>query len=138
MKRTYPAAKLVCVYQTTSCLRQSKVDKYPPHVTSNCVYQFTCTCQSTYIGRTERSVIVRISEHIPKNLRLKGPQVLNSAITRHLLDTGHNVDNLKSFKIINKQKKPNLLRFAEAIAIRRLKPNLCTQKETVVNLALPW
>ena len=138
LKRTYPAAKLVCVYQTTSCLKQSKVDKYPPHVTSNCVYQFTCTCQSTYIGRTERRVIARISEHIPKNLRLKGPQALNSAIARHLLDTGHIVDNLQSFKIINKQKKPSLLRFAEAITIKRLQPNLCTQKETVVNLALPW
>nr|CAH8845928.1 unnamed protein product [Trichobilharzia regenti] len=36
LKRTYPAAKLVCVYQITSCLRQSKLDlMLPPTVSTN-------------------------------------------------------------------------------------------------------
>lgn len=37
----------------------------PNLVTSNCVYQFTSTCQGTYIGRTEKSVSLRIVERIP-------------------------------------------------------------------------
>ena len=42
LSRTYPAALLVSLPRTTSSLVQSKIDKYPSHVTSNCVYQFTC------------------------------------------------------------------------------------------------
>ncbi|VDP55692.1 unnamed protein product [Schistosoma margrebowiei] len=73
-----------------------------------------------------------------KSLRLNGLNAFNSAIARHLLDTGHEVDMLKSFKVINKQSNSNLLKFAEALAIKRLKPDLCIQKETVINLSLPW
>ncbi|CAH8649406.1 unnamed protein product [Schistosoma intercalatum] len=61
-----------------------------------------------------------------------------SAVARHHLDTGHEVDILKSFRVINKQSNSNLLKFAEAIAIKRLKPDLCIQKETIINLSLPW
>nr|CAH8822876.1 unnamed protein product [Trichobilharzia regenti] len=134
----YPAAKLVPVYRTTYSLVQSKIDRYPSHVTSNCVYKFTCICGSSYIGRTERRAYLRFSEHVPKSLRLKGTNALNSAITRHLLDTGHEVDVEKSFKIINKQNSSILLKFAEAISIKRLKPDLCVQKEAVISLSLPW
>ncbi|CAH8473689.1 unnamed protein product [Schistosoma haematobium] len=138
LTRTYPAAKLIVLSKTTRSLTQSKIDRYPFHVTTNCVYKFTCICQSSYIGRTERRAYVRFKEHIPKSLRLNGLKETSSAITRHLLDTGHEVDIRKSFKMVNKQSSSNLLKFAEAIAIKRLKPDLCTQKETVINLSLPW
>ncbi|VDP99351.1 unnamed protein product [Trichobilharzia regenti] len=51
---------------------------------------------------------------------------------------GHRVDVLESFKIINRQSTSSLLRFAEAIAIKRLKPDFCVQKESVVGLQLLW
>ena len=136
--RTYPAAKLVPVYRTTCSLVQSKVGRYPSHVNSNCVYKFTCICGSSYIGRTERRAYLRFSEHVPKSLCLKGTTAFNSSITKHLIDTGHKVDITKSFKIINRQNSSILLKFAEAISIKRLKPDLCVQKETVISLSLPW
>nr|CAH8867638.1 unnamed protein product [Trichobilharzia regenti]CAH8868788.1 unnamed protein product [Trichobilharzia regenti] len=138
LARAYPAAKLVPVHRTTCSLVQSKVDRYPSHVNSNCVYKFTCICGSSYIGRTERRAHLRFSEHVPKSLRLKGTNSYSSAITRHLLDTGHEVEIEKSFKIINRQRSSILLKFAEAISIKRLKPDLCVQKESVISLSLPW
>ncbi|CAH8583290.1 unnamed protein product [Schistosoma haematobium] len=128
LTRTYPAAKLIVLSITTCSLTQSRVDRYPFHVTTNCVYKFTCICQSSYIGRTERRAYVRFKEHIPKSLRLNGLRASSSAIARHLLNTGHEVDTLKSLKVVNKQSNSNLLKFAEAIAIKRLKPDLCIQK----------
>ncbi|CAH8838228.1 unnamed protein product [Trichobilharzia szidati] len=138
INRSFPAAKLITVYNTTPSMIHSKLDKYPADVTSNCVYEFTCTCGSKYIGRTERRASIRFSEHIPRNLCLKGSKYSQSAITRHIVDTGHLVEISKSFKILNRQRTANLLRFAEAIAIKRFKPDLCIQKESVINLSLPW
>nr|CAH8853502.1 unnamed protein product [Trichobilharzia regenti] len=60
------------------------------------------------------------------------------AIARHLPDTDHEVDVEKSSKMINRQKCPILLKFAEAISIKRLKPDLCVQKEQVISLSLHW
>ena len=130
--------RVTTVWETNCSLKQTKIDKSSFLSTSNCIYQFTCTCRSTYIGRTERRVHVRISEHVPKKLRLQGSRALNSAIARHLLDTGHSIDISHAFKIISKQRSTTALRFAEAIAIKKLKPDLCIQKETVINLLLPW
>ncbi|CAH8681898.1 unnamed protein product [Schistosoma haematobium] len=138
LKVTYPAAKLMTVWQTNCSLQQTKIDKPSFLSSSNCIYQFTCTCQSTYIGRTERRVHVRISEHVPKNLRLRGTRAFNSAIARHLLDTGHTIDIPHAFKVINRQRSTTTLRFAEAIMIKKLKPDLCIQKETLISLSLPW
>ncbi|CAH8579144.1 unnamed protein product [Schistosoma curassoni] len=138
LKMTYPAAKLTTLWKTYCSLKQTKIDKSSPLSCSNCIYQFTCTCRSTYIGRTERRVQFRISEHIPKNLTLRGTKAFNSAIARHLLDTGHTVDIMRAFKIINRQRTTTTHRFAEAIAIKKLKPDLCIQKETLINLSLPW
>lgn len=39
--------------------------------------------------------------------------------------------------MINKQSNPNRLKFAEAIATKRLELDLCIQKQTVINLSLP-
>ena len=71
-----------------------------PHVTSNCIYLFSCICSSTYIGRTERILSTRISEHLPKNLILNRSKLPTSAIGRHILDSGHVVDRNQSFKVI--------------------------------------
>ncbi|VDP39225.1 unnamed protein product [Schistosoma curassoni] len=87
---------------------------------------------------TERRAYVRFKEHIPKSLTSNKLKAFNSVIARHLLDTGHGVDTLKSVKVINKQSSSNLLKVAEALAIKRLKPDLCIQKKRVINLSLPW
>jgi predicted GIY-YIG superfamily endonuclease len=138
IENCFYAAKLALVNTTKPFLVQSKIEQSSVHVTSKCVYQFTCTCNSMYIGRTERRLAARVAEHIPKKLQLKGDGIFKSSIAKHLIDTGHNIDLNTSFKVLTRQSTATLLRFAEAVAIRRMKPNLCVQKEMVVNLCLPW
>lgn len=52
LTRTYPVAKLIILYKTICSVLQTKIDKCPFHVTANCVYKLTCTCQTSYIDRT--------------------------------------------------------------------------------------
>ena len=40
--------------------------------------------------------------------------------------------------VVDYQNNQTNVGFAEALAIRRIKPDLCVQKEFVVHLALPW
>jgi hypothetical protein len=48
------------------------------------------------------------------------------------------VDPHSAFTIVFKHRNRRILRFAEAAAIRRFKPNLCKQLDFVTSLALPW
>ena len=91
-----------------------------------------------YIGRTERRLADRIAEHVPKKLWMNTHRKYNSSIAKHLLETGHRVDAQKSFEVVTRQQTFSFLRIAEAVAIKRYKPDLCIQKEAVVGLNLPW
>lgn len=98
--RTYSEAKLLILHKT--CLiTQTKVDKHPFSATVNCVYKFTCTCQISHIGRTERPYLGFI-KHVLKSLRVRERTTLNNATTKYILDEGHQIDTLQSFKVINK------------------------------------
>ena len=90
------------------------------------------------MGRTEKNLSTRISEHLPKGLLLNGSKLPSDSIGKHILDYGHAVDRTQYFRILAKLRTPQILRFAEACAIRRMKPYLCVQKDFVVHLALPW
>ena len=58
-----------------------KKDKIPDLSRSNLVYQFTCPgCSKAYIGKTERNLATRLSEH---------SDPLKSAISKHLTDCEH-------------------------------------------------
>lgn len=59
-----------------------------------------------------------------------------SKIFRNILDTGHLIDTSKSFKVNKRQHNCSLLKLLDNI--KRQKNNLFAQKETVVNLSLPW
>ena len=77
---------------------------------------------------SERSLSTRISEHLPKGLLLNRSKLPSSSIGKHILDYGHAVDRTQSFRILAKLRTPQILRFAEACAIRRMKPDLmCTE-----------
>nr|VZI27433.1 unnamed protein product [Spirometra erinaceieuropaei] len=74
---------------------------------------------------------------MPKWLLKAENKVPRSSITKHLVDTGHTVDPTVAFKVLFRATTGRLLRFAEAAAIRRRKPELCKQLNLVINLALP-
>ena len=74
--------KFIVIYQTKKVSYfLSKKDKIPDLSRSNLVYQFTCPgCSKAYIGKTERNLATRLSEH---------SDPLKSAISKHLTDCEH-------------------------------------------------
>ena len=64
-----------------------------------------------------------------------------SAILNHLIESNPNNDIKKSFNIVYhkpKLTKIRLLAISEAISIRLCDPELCSQKQLVRTLNLPW
>ncbi|KAK4472212.1 hypothetical protein MN116_000516 [Schistosoma mekongi] len=147
VNRTFYAAEVVVIEKYRSLIH----NKPKPHVneciTSHCIYQFTCMCGHTYIGRSNRELQVRVAEHIPKWLRKqmdsKGEIKVqdkqpSSSIAKHLVETGHIVDIKSAFVVLYKSALGRILKFVEALAIRKFKPPLCVQKQFVLSLNLPW
>ena len=110
----------------------------PIFAKAKCIYLFACNCGDSYIGRTDRRLDCRVKEHIPDWLINKKSGQARSAITKHLVSSGHTVDRYSCFQILNKQYHSSLLKLAEACYIRKLKPVLCVQKQFVTPLSLPW
>ena len=89
-----------------------------------------------------------MKEHVPKWLlsRLNETQGSvetagrnpASSIAKHLLETGHKVDPPRQFEVIFRCAKSRILAIAEALAIRKYKPDLCVHKSVFVALRLPW
>ena len=151
VSRTFFAANSVVQFTTTQIPKPLVKTQLDLSAKSHVIYEFQCGCGATYVGRTERQLRTRAAEHIPawvqRELQGSGTtQTTNSvsqthrppasSIARHLLQTGHQVDRGGSFRIIYTTPNPRLLKFAEAIAIKRRKPLLCQQKEVYISLAL--
>ena len=107
-----------CVSKTRSLLVRAK-DRVPMQSKSG-VYEVTCSCGSSYIGQTSRSLKCRLMEH---QRATKNRQFRLSAIADHIW-TGptHNI-NFDEAKLISKERRyfPRLIR--EAIEISKTKDN---------------
>ena len=148
LKRSYMAAELRLLQTTKGlCLKTHSIGSNQS-TASHVIYQFTCSCGDTYIGRTDRCLAQRVSEHIPKWLvqRMTQPRTSTlacdknpaSSITKHLMKTGHKVDLTQSFKVLLRNRTPRLLAFCEALLITTHRPPLCSQKKLTHNVCLPW
>lgn len=74
------------------------------------VYRINCnSCPATYIGKTERSVRTRFSEHMRKS---------NSNVYKHISETGHSI-NRDSVTICRSSNNPRMLRTLENFEIRK-------------------
>ena len=135
---TYYAAKLVLINKTQSMPVSSPKDRISMLSTSCVLYKWECQCGASYLGRTERRLGCRITEHVPKWLLNRKNGVATSAITRHILECGQVQTHRERFSIIHRATSRAALPFLEASAIKRLKPVLCMQKESVRTLRLPW
>jgi hypothetical protein len=133
ISRAYNAAKLVIINRVKPLPVSPKRRSALEYVTSRIIYEWQCSCgHSYYIGRTNRQLSTRMSEHISKWLenQMSHPNdIINaegrhptSSIARHLIETAHRINFPSSFKIIFHTPKPQILRFAEALAIKRKKP----------------
>ena len=131
---------------TKLCFFTNTKDKTPPLSKSNVVYEFTCPgCNSSYIGKTNRTLLVRTQEHattdkesaIYKHLRycdqikhIQGlynlPDIFinnnppSSAMNKEYLTHTVRVNT----KIIDSDDNWNLLLYKEAYHIKRSAPSL--------------
>ncbi|CAI2735413.1 unnamed protein product [Schistosoma spindalis] len=145
VQKTFNAAKLNTIFYNYPKIRTTSKDRLPEFAKSMCIYQFNCSCGASYIGRTIRQVRHRITGHHPSWLNKGQVKVIKSSILAHLVDTGHQVELNKAFKVIYHipsnlphSLRVRLLHIAEAIAIHTHKPDLCIQKKFVQPLSLPW
>lgn len=135
----YSTVELRVIPVTRPQWRQNLKDSIPLEAESNVLYEFTCTCGSKYVGRTERRLSQRISEHVPRWL-LNGEQrpKTSSAIARHLQRCSPTIPPRSCFRVMKRCRGRARLCVLEALIIKKVQPDLCIQKETVINLLLPW
>ena len=146
IKRTFYAASLCFTSRTFSIPVPTIKGRNSADSTSHCIYKFTCSCGDTYIGRTNRMLLCRQKEHIPKWLskHIENPNAINlnknpsSSIAKHLLMSGHKININDCFSIISCNPNSRLLKVMEALWINYMHPKLCIQKTIDFSLRLPW
>jgi hypothetical protein len=138
LQRTYNAANLVYIEETTRVPSTPRKDPVPLLAKSNVIYQFQCTCGCRYVGKTKRHLGTRVSEHLLRWLLYGSVGVARSDVTSHSKQIAHRVDPQLAFKVIYSPRWGHTLDVAEALAIRRLNPALCTQKQMLTTPLLPW
>ena len=57
------------VYSTNELLSATNKDVLPALQKNNVIYQFSCHCDSRYVGRTSQTLQNRIKQHVPKSVR---------------------------------------------------------------------
>ena len=87
---------------------------------------------------TERRLGDRAKEHLPAWLLNGTEGNSSSSITDHIHGQKHTCKADDCFKILYRARNRAILRFVEAVAIKRAKPGLNVMKETDLRLQLPW
>ena len=99
-------------------------DMMPPDLQSYIVYRYTCgTCNSTYIGKTDRHRHIRWCEHLKIQPFRGGPSKSKqkpTAVHDHMTGTGH-VASLDDFEVIGRERSRNdfRLRLKESLLIKK-------------------
>ena len=120
-------------------------------LTFSVIYEFTCQCDSGYVGRTTQRLGDRIKQHVPSNIRNKtAPQreqpprscrsrntvkTSDSAIGQHLLDNPDcaKLYNDDMFRIIGRARSSFHLAVLESIYIKT-KSRHCVDKRSSFSL----
>ena len=140
--RGFPNASLRIVFHSTKAFSGRAKDFLPASSKSCLVYEFTCDCASTYVGRTSQSLAERISQHLPDRLFERATRsrksTADSAITRHMREHPEciNTDPKSRFKVLASARDFWHLEVLEALFIKARNPSLCAQKEHVRVLKL--
>ena len=66
VKQCFSAVEPRVVYSTKELLPATKKNVLPTLQKSNMIYQFSCHCDSRYVGRTSQGLQDRIEQHAPK------------------------------------------------------------------------
>ena len=104
------------LHKVSQSLRSPK--DYIPFQTPG-VYKIDCSCGSSYIGQTKRTIAERVKEHIAA---VKNQQTSKSAVAEHLLDTGINHwMELHNPRILSTDRHYHTRLIREAIEIKKYK-----------------
>ena len=111
-------------------------DSLPQQLQSYIVYRFSCsTCNSTYIGKTDRHCHVRWCEHL-KLQPFRGGASKNkqkpTAVNSHCTTTGHQATH-DDFEVIGRERSRNgyHLKIKESLLIKKLAPSLNKQDSSI-------
>ena len=91
----------------------------PPEKSKGVIYKVECTCGSTYVGETHRTLEVRMKEHkraVKNNNR-------NNGIAVYANDTEHSSDWEKA-EVIDKEQNWRKRRVEEALYIKEVKAQM--------------
>ena len=142
------------VFTAKRMLPTSRKDVLPSTLKSSVVYEYSCHCDSRYVGRTSQRLQDRIKQHVPVWIR-QGKTVqrdqpgrackrrgtvpeCDSAIGQHLLENELCTANYSDthFKILATARNLFHLSLLEAAYIKTTRPILCRQKEFVYTLKI--
>lgn len=101
MLKTFSAAKMNAVFYNLPIIKTFNKDRISKFATFICIYQFTCLCGASYIGRETQQVHHHIAEHYLSWLTKGLIRVIKSSIPAHLVNTRYKVDLSKAFKVIH-------------------------------------
>ena len=150
----YGSVALRTVFVSRQMLPASRKDVLPVIQKSSVIYEYTCHCDSRYVGRTAQRLQDLIKQHVPKWLRQhtasqrvqpnrackqKQPAPeCDSAIGQHLLENDQCAANYNDdqFSILETACSLFYLSMLEVSYIKVRRPNLCKRKEFVFTLKL--
>ena len=69
VKQCFTTVEPRVVYSTNELLSTTNKDVLPALQKSNVIYQFSCHCDSRYVGRTSQRLQDRTKQHVPKSIR---------------------------------------------------------------------
>ena len=129
--------KLMVVFKSSNRISNAFrfKDQLPLSLNSLVTYKFTCgTCNSAYIGKTKRHLLVRQYEHLGLSLFTEKPLRYNekdaTSIRKHCHEHGH-INNADNFKIMGNSINNYHLQLKESLLILKLKPLLNKAKESM-------
>ena len=141
LKPFYPQLNVRVIFRTKNIIGNffKFKDRVPECLQSSIIYKYTCgTCQSTYLGRTERQFGVRISEHLNRSFRTNNPlsKPPYSAIRQHSENSNHALKK-ENFSIVTSAKNRTELIILEALYTHLLQPNIVKQENPSHLLCFP-
>jgi len=140
----FPATTPIICFSTRTAFPRTAKEALPTLEKSNFIYNYACSCEETYVGRTSQRFKERIRQHVPDKLLLAPslykPTTADSAITKHLICSHDCLPATPSdrFKVLTRGRTAQHLATLEAIYIKKLSPSLCTQKRHLKSLQLFW
>ena len=129
--------KLTVVFKSSNRIKNAFrfKEQLPKSINSKVIYKYTCdTCNSVYIGKTKRHLLVRQYEHLGTSVftdkALKYNENDATAIRKHCYQHQHS-SCLDNFKVLGNAVNNFHLQLKESLLILKLKPSLNVASESM-------